>query len=246
MELSNTRALVVGASSGIGREIATEFVEEGAAVGFAARSTDELEAITSELEGETCVVNCDLQDTDSVETAVAECTDALGGLDVVVNSAGINRRGPLLEQSDADIDAVIGTNLTGAIWLSRAVLPELIESSGTLIHVSSEAGERGVAGLAPYCATKGGLNSLVEAIALEYADEGVTVNAISPGTTKTPMNEAVRERDPSWVEERASGIPLGRLGEPEDIAGAAVFLASDRSDFITGEIIAVDGGSTAG
>lgn len=243
--VAGVRTVVVGASSGIGRAIGEEFVRQGAPVAFAARSLDRLETITSDLDGEAIPVECTVRDTSSVEGMVEQCVEAFGGLDTVINSAGILHRGPLIEKSDTEIEAVLDTNLMGAIRVTRATLPELIESGGSLVHISSEAGERGVSGLVEYCASKGGLNSLVEATAVEYSEHGVTVNAIAPGTTKTSMNEEVRSRDPEWERERADGIPLGRLGTPADIVGLATYLASDSASFVTGEIIAVDGGSTA-
>lgn len=244
-QLADERALVVGASRGMGRAIATRFADEGARVAVAARTVADLETVAEGLSSESLAVACDLRETDSVDRAVDRAVDAFGGLDIVVNSAGVLVRGSLTETGMADHERVVDVNLTGAIRLSRAVLPALAESEGTLLHVSSEAGQFGVPELPSYCASKGGLDALVRQLAVEYGPEGVRVNAIAPGTTKTSMNERVRREDPSWEEERREGIPLGRLGTTDDVANLATFLASDEADYISGEIVSVDGGSSA-
>lgn len=244
-ELAGTRALVVGASRGMGEGVVRAFADEGASTVAASRSTGDLEAVAEDV-GDGCVpVRCDLRDAESVDGAVERAVEELGGLDVVFNSAGVLTRGPLHEAPGEDLEFVVDVNLLGAMRLSRAALPALMESGGTLLHVSSEAGERGVGNLPAYCASKGGLNALVRQLAVEYGPHDVNVNAIAPGTTKTSMNEAVRERDPDWVEERREGVPLGRLGSIEDVSDLAVFLASGKADYITGEVVNLDGGSTA-
>lgn len=243
--LAGTRALVVGASRGIGRGVAERYATEGASVALAARSSETLEEIASALETEALAVECDLRETASVDRAVTRAVEALGGLDVVFNSAGVLNRQPITEASVEDMAAVVDTNLTGAIRLSKASLPHLVETAGSLIHVSSEAGQTGIGALPAYCASKAGLDNLVRSLAVEYGPDGVNVTAIAPGTTKTTMNEAVREDDPEWVEDRIEGIPLRRLGTVEDVSDAAVFLASDEASYVTGEVISVDGGSTA-
>lgn len=243
--LAGTRALVVGASRGIGRGVAERYATEGASVAVAARSSETLGELASTLETEAVAVECDLRETASVDRAVARAAEAFGGVDVVFNSAGVLNRQPITEASVEDMAAVVDTNLTGAIRLSKAAIPHLVETRGSLIHVSSEAGQKGIGSLPAYCASKAGLDNLVRSLAVEYGPDGVTVTAIAPGTTKTTMNEAVRENDPGWVEERAEGIPMRRLGTVEDVSDAAVFLATDEASYITGEVISVDGGSTA-
>lgn len=248
-QLSGKRTVVVGASRGIGRAVAERFAAEGAAVGLAARSVDALDEAASAIERDTdaecVVVGCDLRDHESVEGAVASVAGAFGGLDVVFNSAGLLNRQPIAEAAYEDMEAVIDTNLLGAMRLSKVAIPELVETAGSLIHVSSEAGEKGIGSLPAYCASKAGLNNLVRSLAVEYGPDGVNVTAIAPGTTKTSMNAAVREEDPGWVDEREADIPMGRLGTVEDVANLAVYLASDASSYVTGEVISVDGGSTA-
>ena len=243
--LEGKRALVTGASRGIGRAIATAFSEAGADVALLSRSRDQLEAVAADLDGETLVTVGDVSDTESVNDCIDEVTDAFGGLDVVVNNAGIVTRDDLSDTPDDDIERVIDVNLHGVIRVARRSLPHLVESEGALLNVASMAAERGIEGLSSYSASKGGVSSLTRQLAIEYGDRGVRVNAIVPGTIKTPVNEAVRESDPEWTETRRKQVPLGRLGDPEDVADPAVFLASDRSRYVTGHVLPVDGGVLA-
>lgn len=243
--LAGKRALVVGASRGIGRAISEAFVREGASVALAARSREELDELSNALEGETMVVRCDLASSSDIEDAIHDTLSGFGGIDVIVNSVGILTRGKLSETAEADLERVVDINLLGALRLARAGLPELVKSAGTLINISSEAAERGVPQLPAYCATKGAINALTQQLAIDYAGANVRVNAIAPGTTMTSMNEQVRRTDPEWESERSMGIPLGRLASTDDMTGAALFLASDEASYVTGEILNVDGGSTA-
>ncbi|RKD89174.1 SDR family NAD(P)-dependent oxidoreductase [Halopiger aswanensis] len=244
-DLTDTNAFVVGASRGIGRAIAEAYADCGANIAIAARSIDDLEAVAASVSSDCISIECDVCDEEAVEGAVAAAIDAFGPIDVAVNSAGTIARGRLHDADTEDLIRIIDVNLLGALRVSKHVLPSLMETEGTLIHISSEAGSVGVPNLPAYCASKGGLDALVRQLALDYGPDGVSVTGIAPGTTKTPLNEEVRERDPSWVDERAAEIPYGRLGLPEDISSLAVFLASDRSEYLTGEIVHVDGGSTA-
>jgi NAD(P)-dependent dehydrogenase (short-subunit alcohol dehydrogenase family) len=240
--LDGTAALVVGASRGIGEHVAERFADEGADVAVAARTESDLAAVADRIDG--LAVPCDLAEEASVEAAVERTVEAFGRLDVVCNSAGVIARGPIHETPAAEMHRVIDVNLVGPMYLAKAAIPELIDTGGTLLNVSSEAGERGIEDLPAYCASKGGLNTLTRQLAIEYSDENVTVNAIAPGTTKTSMNEDVRETDPTWLEERRAAIPLGRIGDPEDVAGLAAYLASEEADYVTGEIVHIDGGTT--
>lgn len=243
--LTDKHAVVVGASRGMGQAIAETFAEEGAAVTLAARTIGDLETVAENIDGETLAVECDLRETSDVDRVIENAASEFGEIDVVLNSVGTLTRGPLVETSDEDLRYVVDTNLLGTLRLARAGLPKLAETDGTLINISSEAAVRGVPNLPAYSATKGAVNSLTKQLAVEYSGENVTVNAIAPGTTKTSMNEEVRRTDPEWEDQRSQGIPLGRLGTTDDITGVATFLASDEAAYITGEVIAVDGGSTA-
>lgn len=243
--LAGNRALVTGASRGIGRAIATAFSEAGADVALLARSRDRLEAVASDLDGETLVTVGDVSDTESVTECVDATVDAFGGLDVVVNNAGIVTREALADTPDKAIDRLIDVNLQGVLRVARATLPALVESNGAMVNVSSMAAERGIEGLSTYSASKGGVSSLTRQLAIEYGDDGVRVNAIVPGTIKTSVNEEVRRTDPEWTERRRAQVPMGRLGEPADVAEPAVFLASDQARYITGHALPVDGGVLA-
>lgn len=239
--LENQRALVVGASRGIGQRTAELFVEEGARVAFASRSVDRLDALTAE-EPSAIAVECDLTDTTSVRSAVDAAVEAFDGLDVVVNSAGAITRGPITETDDDAIEHVLDVNLAGTMRLAREAMPALVASNGSFVTVSSEAADRGVPSLPAYSASKGGVNALTRQLAIEYAGD-VTVNAVAPGTTKTELNAEVRRTDPTWVDERQDAIPAGRLAEPEDVAQAALYLVS-AGDYVTGQVLRVDGGAT--
>lgn len=239
--LSGTRALITGASRGLGRAIAEAYAEEGARVALAARSTDRLDELEREIGSDRALaVECDVTDTGAVEAAVERTVGAFGGLDAVVNNAGILARVDLAAATDEQIDSVVEVNLKGVMRVARATVPHLRRSEGSMINMSSVAAQRGPRDLSTYAATKGGVSSLTRQLAVQYAPE-VRVNAIEPGTVETPMNEAARE-DPEWARERAEAVPLGRLGQPEDVTGPAVFLASDEAAYITGHSLVVDGG----
>ncbi len=244
-ELAGKRAVVVGASSGIGRAIATEFDAEGAHVAVLSRSLETLTEMAAAAETEMVAIECDVSETASVDRAIERALEEFGGLDVVVNSAGIIARSSLTETSDDVLAQVVDVNLQGMMRVARASLPALIESEGTFIAVSSQLGEVGVKGAGVYCATKGGINNLTRQLAVEYAEEGVRVNTLAPGIVTTAMNEAVREEDEEWESRKEKAVPLGRLATPEEIAEPAVFLASDSSRYMTGHTLVVDGGYIA-
>lgn len=249
--LDSKVAFVVGASSGIGRAVARRFAEEGARVVVGdIREQPKSNGVPThetirDTGGEAAFVECDLTDQASIDRAVEEAVNAFDGIDVGFNSAGALTRGPVTEASEEDLQMVIDVNLLGALRFAKAVLPELTDSEGTLVTISSEAGERGVANLPAYCASKGGVNALTRQLAIEFGPEGVNVNAIAPGTTKTAINEEVRSEDPEWLEERRNAIPIGRLNEPSDIAELGVYLASDGAKNVNGAVVNIDGGTTA-
>jgi len=242
--LSDRRILVVGASRGMGRAFAESFAREGADIALSARSKDELDEIADMLDGRTLSIQCDVSETSEVNRLVDDVADEFGRIDAIVNTVGVLTRGELTEATDQELEYVVDVNLLGMLRLARAGIPRLIETEGTFISVSSEAAERGVPGLSAYSGTKGAVNSLTRQLAIECAPDNVTFNAIAPGTTKTSMNEEVRRTDPDWEKRRSETIPLGKLATPADMTDAAVFLASDGASHITGEIIAIDGGST--
>jgi len=249
--LEGNVAFTVGSSQGIGREVALAFAREGARVVVSdiheephSGGTPTHEVIRSD-GGDAIFVECNLTEQDNVDEAVETAVEEFGSIDIGLNSAGAMTRGPITETDEEDMEYVVDVNLQGPMRLAKVLLPHLVETEGTLINISSEAGERGLENLPVYCASKGGLNTLTKQLAVEFGPEGVNVNAIAPGTTKTSMNKEVREENPEWVEERRAEIPIQRLNTPEDIAHLAVYLASDRAMKINGEIVNIDGGTTA-
>jgi NAD(P)-dependent dehydrogenase (short-subunit alcohol dehydrogenase family) len=241
-------AVVVGASSGIGRAVARRFGAAGVDVVATARSTDRADAVAQAINddgGTALAVACDLTDQVSVDRTVETTVEEFGGLDIAFNSAGAITRGEIVETDETDMDRVLDVNLRGPMRLAKAALPELVEREGTLINVSSEAGERGIENLPVYCASKGGLNTLTKQLAVAYGPKGVNVNAIAPGTTKTAMNEQVRRENPEWIEKRREAIPIGRVNEPEEVAELAVYLASEAAKTVNGAVVNIDGGTTA-
>ena len=237
-------ALITGAGRGIGAAIARALAREGATVVVTDVDESSAQAVArgiAESGGQAMAVAMDVAERKSVERAVGEVYARWGGIDILVNNAGICPLRPFEEISGAEWDQVLNVNLKGAFLCAQAVVPGMRERGfGRIINITSVAGKMGgVMVGAHYAASKGGLIALTFSLARTYAPYGITVNAISPGTTVTEMTR-------SWPEDTladlASSIPLGRLGQPADIAEAVVFLASDAAGFITGEVLDVNGG----
>jgi D-sorbitol dehydrogenase (acceptor) len=254
--LGNKRAVVTGAGQGIGRGIAMRFASEGASVGVADISTDNARAVVGEIEaagGSATALVMDVRD----RTAVGEAISGFAGpgyeLDILVNNAGVIRTGPLLEIDGADWDYVMDVNCKGTLWCSQAAAAAMIKRGrgGRIINLASQAGRRGEANAVVYCASKACIISMTQSMALALAAHGITVNALAPGIVDTPMWDDIDRRatqargEPIGEARRraVSTIPLGRIGRPEDIAGAAVFLASDDGEYVTQQCLNVDGGN---
>jgi 3-oxoacyl-[acyl-carrier protein] reductase len=242
MDLSGRVALVTGASRGIGRAIAQQLAARGALVVAAARGenarpvVDEITAIGGRAEG----VTVDVSAAGSAEEAVSGVMARHGQLDILVNNAGIARDQLMLRMKRDDWDAVLATNLTAAFALTQAALKPMIrQRRGRIISISSVVGQAGNAGQANYAASKAGLIGFAKSVALEVASRGVTVNVVAPGLIETDMTKAITEDARKDWESR---IPLRRLGTPADIAAAVCFLASDEASYITGQVLAVNGG----
>jgi NAD(P)-dependent dehydrogenase (short-subunit alcohol dehydrogenase family) len=242
-------AIVTGASQGIGRAIASELAGVGAHVVVCSRRRRELEAVAAGIrgrEGRALAVACDVGDAAQVEQLVTETRRALGRIDILVNNAGYRTRGPLEELSIAEWDAMVRCNLTGVFLCSQAVGRVMIgQRAGAIINITSVAGRYGSRGMAAYAATKAGVTVFTQSLGAEWARYGVRVNAIAPGAVDTEGARAVW-RTPEMADRVAREIPLRRLGRPEEIARAAVFLASDQASFITGETLYVGGGPQTG
>jgi 3-oxoacyl-[acyl-carrier protein] reductase len=242
IDLTQRVALVTGASRGIGRAIALALARQGAAVACAARgenARDTVDAITA-AQGQADLLALDVTDAGGVERAVAVVLERRSRIDILVCNAGIARDQLLLRMKREDWDAVLATNLTSAFVLTQAVLkPMLRQRSGRIVAVSSVVGQMGNAGQANYAASKAGLIGFCKATAREVASRGITVNVVAPGLIDTDMTRALTGNAKQDWSDR---IPLARLGTPDDVAAAVCFLASDEASYITGHVLAVNGG----
>jgi len=241
-DLSGRVALVTGASRGIGRAVAARLAGQGATVVAAARGDHAAETVAevTAAGGQAEAVSLEMTDEAAVQRLPGEIVERHGRLDIVVSNAGIARDQLLMRMKRADWDAVIATNLTATFSLAQAAMrPMLKQRGGRIIAVSSVVGQMGNAGQTNYAASKAGLIGFVKALAREVASRGITVNVIAPGLIDTDMTRAINETTQvDW----ASQIPLGRLGAADDVAAAACFLASDEASYITGHVLAVNGG----
>src|SRR5918996_3590411 len=242
-DLSGRVALVTGASQGLGRRFAEVLAGRGAAVGLAARQTGklaELERAIAAAGGRVASVALDVTDCSGIEHAVAAVEDALGPIDVLINNAGVAVSKSVLEQTEADWDRVIDTNLKGAFFVAQAVAKRMVErGGGNIVNIASVLALGVIGHLAPYAASKGGLWQLTRTMALELARAKVRVNALAPGYMTTEINRDFLATAGERLKKR---IPQRRFGTPEDLDGALLFLASDASRYMTGGIIVLDGG----
>ena len=242
--LEGQTAVVTGASRGIGRAIALRLASEGALVAVNYQGSKErAEAVKAEIEelgGTALLYQCNVADFAACEEFLKAVTEQTGRLDILVNNAGITRDGLLMRMSEEDYDAVLNTNLKGTFNCIRFASRQMLkQKSGRIINISSVSGVLGNAGQANYSASKAGIIGLTKSAARELASRGITVNAIAPGFVNTEMTEGLSEK----VKEGAvAQIPLGKFGEPEDIAEAALFLASKGAGYMTGQVLHVDGG----
>lgn len=242
-------AFVTGASRGIGKAIAIALAEYGADVAVAARTVDALEQTAKEIEAlgrRALVVPTDVTDSKQIDESISKTISELGGLEVVVNNAGGSRfMSPLIGVREEGWDKSMNANLKSCFLVCKAVGPHLLDQGkGSVINISSVAGVHGSPTLSFYSAAKHGMIGLTRTLGKEWGSLGVRVNAISPGAVDTEIWGSLSE-DENFVEMSKTGIPMGRWAQPEEIAGAAVFLASDASSFMTGANIVIDGGATA-
>jgi NAD(P)-dependent dehydrogenase (short-subunit alcohol dehydrogenase family) len=242
-------ALVTGGARGLGRTMALALAEAGADVALSGRTRDSLEEAATGVAAATGRrvqgFVADVTRADHVARLAAEVPASLGPVDILVNNAGINIRGAVHELSETDWDTVIDTNLKGPFLCSRAFGPDMAKRGwGRVINLGSILSVIGIAGRAPYASAKAGVTALTRVLALEWAAQGVTVNAVCPGPFGTDMNKPLLN-DPAKYQEFVKNLPIGRWGELDELAGLIVLLASDASSFITGSSIFIDGGWTA-
>jgi NAD(P)-dependent dehydrogenase (short-subunit alcohol dehydrogenase family) len=246
--LDGRTALVTGASRGIGRAIALGLAEAGADVAVLARTTSALVEVAKEIEAygrRALVITCDVNDPAAIEAAFDSAVAEFGGVDIMVNNAGgFSHVGPFLAMEPGDWTAMLRTNLESTVHFCRvAGLHMTARGSGSVINIASVGGYNGVPMLSMYAVAKAGVISLTRTLAAEWARAGVRVNAIAPGWTATQLTGSFAE-NPGLSQELIRSVPTGRWGEPEDLAGAAVYLAADAARMVTGTCITVDGGVT--
>ena len=244
MLLDGKCALVTGASRGIGRAVALKLAAEGAkvALNFAGNeaAANEVRQSIESAGGQAILVRADVADETAVQERVQKTADAFGRIDILVNNAGITRDGLLARMKEEDWDAVLSTNLKGVFLTTKAVAKLMMKQrAGRIVNMASVVGVSGNAGQANYSAAKAGVIGFTKTIARELASRGVTANAVAPGFIATDMTSVLSDKA---KEAALTGIPLGRMGTPEDVAAAVLFLVSDQSSYITGQVLHVDGG----
>jgi 3-oxoacyl-[acyl-carrier protein] reductase len=241
-DLSGKTALVTGASGGIGSAIAKALAAQGARVALSGTREAALQSVAGEIGGDTVILPCNLSDQEAVDALVPAAVEALGQLDILVNNAGITRDNLAMRMKDEEWSQVIQVNLESTFRLIRAALrPMMRAKAGRIISISSVVGGAGQAGQANYAASKAGMIGMSKAIAREVATRGITVNCVAPGFIQTAMTDELTDAQKESV---MTNVPANRLGQPEDIAAAVVYLAADEGNYVTGETVHVNGGMT--
>jgi 3-oxoacyl-[acyl-carrier protein] reductase len=239
-DLGGKKALVTGASGGIGGAIATALHRQGATLAISGTRRDALEQRAGELGERVHVLPCNLSEKEEVEALIPAAENALGGLDILVNNAGITRDGLLIRLRDEDWDEVIAVNLTAAFRLCRAAVKGMMRRRyGRIVNIASVVGVTGNAGQGNYTAAKAGMIGMTKSLAAEVATRSVTVNCVSPGIIASPMTDALNDKQRGAF---LANVPAGRLGSGEEVAAAVVFLASAEAAYVTGQTVHVNGG----
>ena len=247
-DLTGRTAVVIGGTSGIGRAIAHGLARAGAAVVCTSRREDQVAAAASEIDAlGRSTIRCvsDVANRESLDRLLAECISAFGRVDILVNSAGRTKREPTIDQSDEDWNAILETNLNGTLRACQVFGRHMLSNGyGRIINIASLSTFVSLFEVAAYSASKAAVASLTKSLAVEWARHGVNVNAIAPGVFRTALNQKLLDETPRG-QEFLTRTPMGRFGNVEELAGAAVFLASDAASFVTGEVLVVDGGFLA-
>ena len=251
MKLRGKTALVTGGGRGIGRAIALGLAQEGAQVAVLDILSGNAAAVVREIEAtgvKALALPADLTKRVQVDRAIADTLAQFGQIDVLVNNAGWDRMEMFLDSEEETWDKIIAINFKGMLYVCKAALPSMVaRGQGKVISIASDAGRAGSTGEAVYAGTKGAIIAFSKTLAREMARHKITVNVVCPGLTETPLLQGIREQSPKTekvIEAVTRAIPLGRVGQPEDIAGAVVYLASPAADFVTGQTLSVSGGLT--
>lgn len=248
-DLTGKTAIVTGASRGLGQEFGRALAAAGADLVITSRKRQDLAEFQQEIEGlgrKVTALELDVRDHGSIQQMASDAAEACGPIDILVNNAGCNVRKPALDVSWDDWNLVLDTNLRGTFFVAQAVGKGMVERGyGRVINIGSVTSVAGYAGLGPYCASRGGVKQLTMSLADDWGPHGVTVNCLAPGWFRTEQNKVLYENQ-EWLEYLKDRIPLRRPGQPGDLRGAVVFLASDASAYVTGQTLLVDGGISTG
>lgn len=250
MKLEGKTAFVTGSGRGIGRAIALALAREGAQVAVVDLLGENASSVEQEIRergGEAAALQVDLTRRPEVERVVGEAIRHFGKIDILVNNAGWDKLEPFLDSREETWDRIIAINFKAVLYTSQTVLPHMLERGGKVINIASDAGRAGSSGEAVYAGTKGAVIAFSKTLAREMARHRINVNVVCPGLTETPLLQSIRdqsERANKVIDAVTRAIPLGRVGSPEDVAGAVVYLASPEADYVTGQTLSVSGGLT--
>lgn len=238
--LKDKTALITGATGGIGESIARALQQAGARVAISGTKQEKLDALVASMGGDTVAFACNLSSPEAVEKLIPDAESALGKVDILVCNAGVTKDGLAMRMKDEDWQQVIDINLTATFRLNRAAIKAMMKRKyGRIVNISSIVGVMGNPGQANYCASKAGMIGMSKSLAAEVASRNITVNCIAPGFIATPMTEVLNEQQKERI---AGNIPMGKMGSPEDIAAAALYLSSDEGGYVTGQTLHVNGG----
>lgn len=248
-DLTGKASIVTGAGRGIGKSMALGLAKAGSNVVLCSRTESELNEVAEEVKGygrKALVIPCDVTKPEDIQHVIDQTVEEFGQIDVLINNAGMTKKVAAEDYSLEDWSKIINVNLTGVFLFAQAVGKQMIkQKAGKIINISSIASQTALTGSVAYCASKGGVNMITKVLAVEWAKYGIQVNGIAPAFIETPLVQGVMEARKGIKEQIEGRTPLARLGKPEEIVGASVFLASDASSYLTGETIFIDGGWTA-